>query len=407
MTTRFARRMEVLKASEIREILKVTQRPEVISFAGGLPAPELFPVKTLAAATQRVFEEEGTRGLQYSTTEGHPPLRRKIAERMKATWDAHVTPEQVMITSGSQQGLDLTGKLLLDEGDVVLCESPSYLGALSAWNVMRPRWVEVATDDDGMDPASLEEKLRAHPNAKAVYVIPNFQNPSGRTWSLERRRRFMEVVERYDVWVVEDNPYGELRFEGAPIASLKSLDRKGRVIALGTFSKVFCPGLRVAWVAAEAPVLEKLVILKQGADLQTATLAQLQVNRYLEENDLDADIARILPVYRERRDAMLEALDAEMPAGVRWTRPQGGLFLWMTLPEGLNARTLLDECVRQNVAFVPGGAFFPNGGNENTLRLNYSNMPVERIREGVRRLAASVAKELERVASLEEVPATP
>jgi len=399
--------MEVLKASEIREILKVTQRPEVISFAGGLPAPELFPVKTLAAATQRVFEEEGTRGLQYSTTEGHPPLRRKIAERMKATWDAHVTPEQVMITSGSQQGLDLTGKLLLDEGDVVLCESPSYLGALSAWNVMRPRWVEVATDDDGMDPASLEEKLRAHPNAKAVYVIPNFQNPSGRTWSLERRRRFMEVVERYDVWVVEDNPYGELRFEGAPIASLKSLDRKGRVIALGTFSKVFCPGLRVAWVAAEAPVLEKLVILKQGADLQTATLAQLQVNRYLEENDLDADIARILPVYRERRDAMLEALDAEMPAGVRWTRPQGGLFLWMTLPEGLNARTLLDECVRQNVAFVPGGAFFPNGGNENTLRLNYSNMPVERIREGVRRLAASVAKELERVASLEEVPATP
>jgi DNA-binding transcriptional MocR family regulator len=407
MTTRFARRMEVLKASEIREILKVTQRPEVISFAGGLPAPELFPVKTLAAATQRVFEEEGTRGLQYSTTEGHPPLRRKIAERMKATWDAHVTPEQVLVTSGSQQGLDLSGKLLLDEGDVVLCESPSYLGALSAWNVMRPRWVEVATDDDGMDPASLDEKLRAHPNAKAIYVIPNFQNPSGRTWSLERRRRFMDLVERHDVWVVEDNPYGELRFEGAPIPSLKSLDRRGRVIALGTFSKVFCPGLRVAWVAAEAPVVEKLVILKQGADLQTATLAQLQVNRYLEENDLDADIARILPVYRERRDAMLAALDAEMPAGVRWTRPQGGLFLWMTLPESLNARTLLDECVRQNVAFVPGGAFFPNGGNENTLRLNYSNMPVERIREGVRRLAASVARELERVASLEEVPATP
>jgi DNA-binding transcriptional MocR family regulator len=399
--------MEVLKASEIREILKVTQRPEVISFAGGLPAPELFPVRTLAAATQRVFEEEGTRGLQYSTTEGHPPLRRKIAERMKATWDAHVTPEQVLVTSGSQQGLDLSGKLLLDEGDVVLCESPSYLGALSAWNVMRPRWVEVATDDDGMDPASLDEKLRAHPNAKAIYVIPNFQNPSGRTWSLERRRRFMDLVERHDVWVVEDNPYGELRFEGSPIPSLKSLDRRGRVIALGTFSKVFCPGLRVAWVAAELPVVEKLVILKQGADLQTATLAQLQVNRYLEENDLDADIARILPVYRERRDAMLAALAAEMPEGVRWTRPEGGLFLWMTLPESLNARTLLDECVRQNVAFVPGGAFFPNGGNENTLRLNYSNMPVERIREGVRRLAASVARELERVASLEEVPATP
>ncbi len=407
MTTRFARRMEALKASEIREILKVTQRPEVISFAGGLPAPELFPVRRLAAATQQVFEEEGTRALQYSTTEGHPPLRRKIAERMKASWGAVVTPEQVLVTSGSQQGLDLTGKLFLDEGDVVLCESPTYLGALSAWNVMRPRWVEVSTDDDGMDPAALEAKLRAHPNAKAIYVIPTFQNPSGRTWSLERRRRFMEVVERHDVWVVEDNPYGELRLEGESVPSLKSFDTKGRVVALGTFSKVFCPGLRIAWVAAELSVIEKLVILKQGADLQTATLSQLQVNRYLEENDLDADIAKIVPVYRERRDAMLSALEKEMPPGVRWTRPQGGLFLWMTLPANLNARTLLDECVRQNVAFVPGGAFFPNGGNENTLRLNYSNMPIERIREGVKRLAASVLKEMERAGVLEEVPATP
>ena len=407
MTTRFAKRMEVLKASEIREILKVTQRPEVISFAGGLPAPELFPVKTLAAATQKVFEEEGTKALQYSTTEGHAPLRRKIAERMRTTWDTHVAPEQILVTSGSQQGLDLTGKLLLDEGDVVLCESPTYLGAISSWNVMRPRWVEVPTDDDGMDPAGLEAALAEHPAAKAIYVIPNFQNPSGRTWSLERRRRFMEIVERHDVTVVEDNPYGELRFEGTPIASLKSLDRKGRVLALGTFSKVFCPGLRIAWIAAENPYYEKLVILKQGADLQTSTLGQLQVNRYLEENDLDADIARIIPVYRERRDAMLAALDADMPAGVHFTRPLGGLFLWMTLPERLNARTLLDECVRQNVAFVPGGAFYPNGDHENTLRLNYSNMPVERIREGVRRLAGAIVKEMERAALQTDVPVTP
>ncbi len=407
MTTRFARRMEALKASEIREILKVTQRPEVISFAGGLPAPELFPVKTLAAATQKVFEEDGMRALQYSTTEGHAPLRRKIAERMRATWDAHVSPDQILVTSGSQQGLDLTGKLLLDEGDVVLCESPTYLGAISAWNVVRPRWVEVSTDDDGMDPAALEETLRAYPAAKAIYVIPNFQNPSGRTWSLERRKAFMEIVEKHDVWVVEDNPYGELRLEGTSIPSLKSMDRRGRVLALGTFSKVFCPGLRIAWIAAENPAYEKLVILKQGADLQTSTLGQLQVDRYLDENDLDADIARILPVYRERRDAMLAALDVEMPAGVRWTRPAGGLFLWMTLPERLSARTLLDACVRQNVAFVPGGAFYPNGGHENTLRLNYSNMPVERIREGVRRLASAVVKEMERSETLEEVPATP
>lgn len=407
MTTRFARRMEALKASEIREILKVTQRPEVISFAGGLPAPELFPVKTLAAATQKVFEEDGMRALQYSTTEGHAPLRRKIAERMQSTWNACVAPDQVLVTSGSQQGLDLTGKLLLDEGDVVLCESPTYLGAISAWNVVRPRWVEVETDDDGMVPAALERTLRTYPNAKAIYVIPNFQNPSGRTWSLERRHQFMEIVEKHDVWVVEDNPYGELRLEGEPIPSLKSMDRRGRVLALGTFSKVFCPGLRIAWIAAENPAYEKLVILKQGADLQTSTLGQLQVNRYLEENDLDADIARILPVYRERRDAMLAALDAAMPPGVTWTRPSGGLFVWMTLPEGLSARTLLDECVRQNVAFVPGGAFYPNGDHENTLRLNYSNMPVERIREGVRRLAAALEREMARAEILQEVPATP
>jgi DNA-binding transcriptional MocR family regulator len=399
--------MDALKASEIREILKVTQRPEVISFAGGLPAPELFPVKTLAAATQKVFEEDGMRALQYSTTEGHAPLRRKIAERMKTSWNAHVSPDQILITSGSQQGLDLTGKLLFDEGDVALCESPTYLGAISAWNVVRPRWVEVATDDDGMDLAALEEQLRVYPNAKAVYVIPNFQNPSGRTWSLERRKGFMEIVERSGLYVVEDNPYGELRLEGAPIPSLKSFDTKGRVIALGTFSKVFCPGLRIAWIAAENPVYEKLVILKQGADLQTSTLGQLQVNRYLEENDLDADISRIIPVYRERRDAMLAALDKEMPEGVQYTRPSGGLFLWMTLPDRLSARTLLDECVRQNVAFVPGGAFYPNGGHENTLRLNYSNMPIERIREGVRRLATAVLKEMERAELLEEVPATP
>lgn len=383
MTTRFARRMDVLKA------------------------PELFPVQRLAAATQKVFEEEGTKALQYSTTEGHAPLRRRIAERMKTTWETNVAPEQILVTSGSQQGLDLTGKLLLDEGDVVLCESPTYLGAISSWNVLRPRWVEVPTDDDGMVPAGLEAALAEHPAAKAIYVIPNFQNPSGRTWSLERRRRFMEIVERHDVTVVEDNPYGELRFEGSPIASLKSLDRKGRVLALGTFSKVFCPGLRIAWIAAENPYYEKLVILKQGADLQTSTLGQLQVNRYLEENDLDADIARIVPVYRERRDAMLAALDEEMPEGVRFTRPLGGLFLWMTLPERLNARTLLDECVRQNVAFVPGGAFYPNGDHENTLRLNYSNMPVERIREGVRRLASALAKEMERAALPAEVPVTP
>ena len=390
MTTRFARRMEALKASEIREILKVTQKPEVISFAGGLPAPELFPVQALAEVTRRILQEDGARALQYSTTEGHPPLRSWIAARLAAHEGGRFTADDILVTSGSQQGLDLTGKLFLDEGDVVLCESPTYLGAISAWNVFRPRWVEVPTDDDGMVPEALETLLGRHPNAKIVYAVPNFQNPSGRTWSLERRQRLMEVVDQHDVIVVEDNPYGELRFEGTPLPSLASFDRADRVVSLGTFSKVFCPGLRVAWVAARSPLQEGLVILKQGADLQTSTLTQMQVARYLAENDLDIDIARLIPVYRERRDAMLEALGAEMPAGVRFTRPAGGLFLWVELPGGLNARTLLDECLKRDVAFVPGGAFFPNGGHEETLRLNYSNMPIKRIREGIRRLASAL-----------------
>lgn len=394
MTARLAKRMEILKASDIREILKVTQRPEVISFAGGLPAPEFFPAKALAELTRELLEEEGPRALQYSTTEGHPPLREHIAARLNALWGTSHGAGEILITSGSQQGLDLVGKLFLDDGDTVLCESPTYLGAISAWNVFRPRWVEVPTDEEGMNIAALEERLDRCWNAKLIYVVPNFQNPSGRTWSLARRRRFMEVVQRREIPVVEDNPYGELRFEGNPVPAMKSFDRQGMVIGLGTFSKVFCPGLRLAWVAARSPFYEKLVILKQGADLHTSTLHQMQMSRYLGRYNLDEDIARIIPAYRERRDAMVEALDAQMPASVRFTRPEGGLFLWMELPEGVSARVLLEACLRRDVAFVPGEAFFPNGGHENTLRLNFSNMPPSRIREGVRRLGAALDETL-------------
>jgi 2-aminoadipate transaminase len=388
--SRLARRMEILKASDIREILKVTQRPEVISFAGGLPAPEFFPARDLGSLTKELLEQEGPKALQYSTTEGHPPLREQIASRLNAHWGTNHTPDEILVTSGSQQGLDLIGKLFLDEGDTVLCESPTYLGAISAWSIFKPTWVEVPTDEEGMDIEALEERLDRCPNAKLVYAIPNFQNPSGRTWSLERRRRFMETVQRRGIPVVEDNPYGELRFEGESLPALKAFDKSGLVIGLGTFSKIFCPGLRLAWLAAEQPFYEKLVILKQGADLHTSTLHQMQMSRYMELHDLDEDVAKIVPVYQERRKAMVEALEADLPPGVRFTRPEGGLFLWLELPERLSARTLLQACLERNVAFVPGGAFFPNGGHENTLRLNYSNMPVERIQEGVRRLTQTI-----------------
>jgi DNA-binding transcriptional MocR family regulator len=385
-----ARRMDRLKASDIREILKVTQRPEVISFAGGLPAPEFFPAAALAGITRDLLEQEGARALQYSTTEGHPELREHIARRLNRLWGTAERAEDVLITTGSQQGLDLIGKLLLDEGDAVLCESPTYLGAISAWEVFGPRWLEVPTDDQGMDLEALAQRLRGPERIKLIYTVPNFQNPTGRTWSLERRRGLMELATRHGIPVIEDNPYGELRFAGERLPALKSFDPDGLVIGLGTFSKVFCPGLRLAWLTAGRGIYEKLVILKQGTDLHSSTLHQMQMSRYLDSHDLDQDVARITEVYRARRQAMVAALEAELPAGVRFTRPEGGLFLWLELPERLSGRTLLQACLRRDVAFVPGGAFFPNGGHENTLRLNYSNMPPERIQEGVRRLAAAI-----------------
>jgi len=390
---KLAKRMDTLNASEIREILKVTVRPEVISFAGGLPAPELFPVGELARAAQTVMERSGREVLQYSTTQGDLPLRVGIALRMARAYGLTVSPEQLLVTSGSQQGLDLIAKLFLDDGDVVLSESPTYIGMTQAFSVFRPRFVEVATDDDGMVPEALERALTENPGAKLVYTIPTFQNPSGRTWSTSRRRAVMEIATVREIPVIEDNPYGELRFEGEPAPLLKQFDPKDLVIYLGTFSKVFCPGLRLAWTLARESFIEKLVLLKQGADLHTSTFAQALLVEYLRSADIDANIAALRVLYRRRRDAMLETMTATFPPGIVHTHPQGGLFLWVELPPQVNAREVLARSLERQVAFVPGGSFFPNGGHENTLRLNYSNMPEERIREGITRLA-SVLREI-------------
>ena len=407
MDVKLSKRMEILRASDIREILKVTQHPEVISFAGGLPAPELFPVKELEEITAEILEEEGPKALQYSTTEGFAPLRERIAARMNAKWSTRLSADEVLITTGSQQGLDLIGKLFLDDGDAVLCESPTYLGAITAWNVFRPRWVEVPTDEDGMDLDALGRSLDANPHAKFIYVVPNFQNPSGRTWSFERRVGLMRLAASRGVPVIEDNPYGELRFEGESHPAIQSFDEKGLVLSLGTFSKIFCPGLRIGWLAARRPFYEKLVILKQGTDLHTSSLNQMQVARYMERYDLEANVKRTADVYRERKNAMIGALEREMPAGIRFTRPAGGLFLWVELPEGVSAREVLALSLERGVAFVPGGAFFPNGGRENTLRLNFSNMPPARIEVGVKRLAEAVAFEIARHESETAAEAAP
>lgn len=385
MAGHFARRVEQMKASEIREILKVTERPEVISFAGGLPAPELFPVEEMKAVCTAVLSDDGRAALQYSTTEGYQPLREQIAARM-AEAGVVASCTDVLIVSGSQQGLDLTGKVFLDEGDIVICESPTYLAAINAFKTYSPQFVEVAMDEQGMIMSALEETLRRYPQAKLIYTIPDFQNPTGRTMSIDRRKRLVELANQYDVMVMEDNPYGELRFAGERVPPVKAFDTEGRVIYQSTFSKVLTPGIRVGWLCAAPDILQKYVIFKQSTDLHTNTMAQRQVSKFMEMFDLKEHIEKIRKVYKTRRNLMLEAIKSEFPAGVTYTQPDGGLFLWVELPKELNARDLLISCLEKQVAFVPGGAFFPNGGNENTLRLNFSNMSEERIVEGIARI---------------------
>lgn len=383
----FARRMEKVRASDIRELLKITDKPGMISFAGGLPAPELFPVERLKGITQKVLETSGAEALQYAATEGFTPLRQKIADRMNKRYGTRVAQRNILITSGAQQGLDFTGKIFLNEGDVVLCESPTYLGAINAFNAYGPAMLEVPTDDEGMLPDQLERILNTVENIKMIYTIPDFQNPSGRRWSLERRIKFMEIVHKRDIPVLEDAPYSELCFEGKMLPSLKSLDRDGCVIYLGTFSKVFCPGMRIGWVAADEKILEKYVLVKQGADLHCANITQRNISMYMDTYDLDEDIEKICAVYKGRRDAMHSAIAEEFPKGTKCTHPNGGLFTWVELDGDIDTRELLVECLVNNVAFVPGDSFFPNGGGRNTMRLNYSNMPEDKISEGIRVLA--------------------
>ena len=394
MAVRFAERMGKVEGSAIRELLKLTARPEVISFAGGMRAPELFPVEEMKKVSVAVLEEQGKVALQYTTTEGYLPLREKIADRMNKTLKTNVGPDDILITSGSQQGLDFSGKAFIDKGDVVLCESPSYMGALNAMKAYEPEFIEIKTDNDGMIMEDLEKVLASNDKVKLIYVIPDFQNPSGRTWPLERRIKFMEIINKYEIPVVEDNPYGELRFDGETLPSLKSLDTKGLVIYLGTFSKIFCPGYRLGWTCAAPEILTKFNVCKQGADLQASTISQMEVNKFIEMYDLDAHVEKIKECYSKRRDVMLKAMKDEFPDCVEFTHPQGGLFTWVTFPEGIDAGEMAKKCLEKNVAYVPGASFYPNGGVYNTCRLNYSNMPEDKIIEGIKRMGEVLREEL-------------
>ena len=390
---KFAERAMMEQDPAVLQMLEIAERPEVISFAGGLPAPETFPVAEISDIMVEIMATEGSRALQYSSAQGLQKLREQIAERMYRVFGAKVTADEILITSGSQQGLDLTGKVFLDKDDVVFCESPTYMAAINAFRSYQPQFISIAADAEGMVVPELEKRIQENPRAKLVYVIPDFQNPTGNTWSVERRREFINMVKKYDIAVIEDNPYGELRFEGQLRQSIKSMDTKGQVVYLGTFSKTFCPGLRLGWVAAAPPVLEKYLDFKQTADLHTASLTQLCLAKYMEKYSLDENVESIKDVYRVRRDVMLECIEKEFPENVH-TQPQGGLFIWAELPEGVNAAELLDKALAQNVAYVPGGAFFANGGHKNTMRLNFSNMPEDKIREGIKRLGKVLKEEI-------------
>lgn len=388
MAVTFARRAAEMRASEIRELLKYAGQRDVISFGGGLPPNECFPLDVVSAAAARVVRDHGARALQYSPTEGCVELRQKTASRAHRRLGIDLAPEEVLITAGAQQALDLTGKVFLDEGDVVVCESPTYLAAIAAFRTFRARFVEAPSDDHGMDVTALDAVLARTDRVKFVYVIPDFQNPSGRTWSLARRQALIDVSARHRVPIVEDSPYAELRFEGPALPPVKALDVHDLVVFLGTYSKIFSPGLRVAWMTAPAPVLEKYVLAKQATDLNTSTFGQLLLSTFLDMASLDEHVERLRETCRRRRDAMIQAIERHLP-DVSVTRPRGGLFLWVELPDGLSARDLLARALSRGVAFPPGDAFFPNGGHENTLRLAYSDSPEARIEEGVARLGAA------------------
>lgn len=384
----FAARMDTVHKSFIREILKVTQRPEVISFAGGLPNPALFPAGALADAAEAVLRENGAGVLQYTTTEGYLPLRRFIAGRYRTRFGLSISPDEILITNGSQQGLDLLGKVFLNKGDSVLLELPSYLGAIQAFSIFEPNFCAVPLLEDGPDLTALEATLAQNP-IKLFYGIPNFQNPSGISYSAEKRPQVAELLKRHGVAFVEDDPYGELRFAGTDAPSLRCFD--AGAILLGSFSKIVAPGLRIGWIVAPPPVMEKLIIAKQGADLHSNHLSQQIICHYLQNQSLDDHIDKIRQAYGAQQAAMTAAIEAHFPPNVRATHPEGGMFLWVTLPQNISAMDVLTEAGKLNVAFVPGQAFYANGtGGQNAMRLNFSNVDPARIETGIRRLAQAI-----------------
>ncbi len=381
-TFAFSERALQLTSSAIREILKVTERPEVISFAGGLPAPGGFPVEVVRAAFDKVLSTNGRAALQYGPTEGYAPLRQWVADDLNRA-GANVAADQVLIVSGSQQALDLLGKVLVDKDSKVLVEDPSYLGALQSFSLYQPKYVPVPTDDGGLIPEAITPELAA--GARFLYALPNFQNPTGRTLSLERRIALVKRAAELGLTIIEDDPYGELRYAGEPQPGLIALAAEygANVVRLGTFSKELAPGLRLGYIAAARPLINKLVQAKQATDLHTPTLTQMAVYEIVKDGFLEEHLPNVREIYRAQGSCMLDAIAREFPATVSWTKPEGGMFIWVTLPEHIDSTKLLEKAIAQNVAFVPGAPFYSGAGRANTLRLSFATVPEDKIRTGI------------------------
>lgn len=384
-----------MKRSVIRELLKMTQRPELISFAGGLPSPESFPVEQLKQVVAEVLDTDSARALQYSETEGDKRLREILIDRYRKS-GLNVSLNNLIITTASQQALDLIPKILVNPGDKVICGLPSYLGGISAFAVYGADLIGIELDDQGMRADLLEQKLeelkRKGQKPKFIYVIPDFQNPTGICMPEKRRIEIIELARKYGVLIVEDSPYREVRFSGQPQRTMYELDGTGQVILLGTMSKIFVPGFRLGWVLAHENIIDKLVVAKQNTDLCTSSFVQKVAALYFDKGYFETNLARTNSLYKEKRDAMVEAFHKYMPQGVKWTEPEGGLFLFVTLPEYMDAEDLFKIAIDENVAFVPGTVFYCNGEGRNTLRINFSFMSKEMNVEGTRRLANAIKR---------------
>lgn len=387
---KYSKRVPADGTDAVGAILQAAADPKIISFAGGLPAPELFPVKEMKAAVDKVFEEHGQEAMQYGAAKGVTALREVIQQHVKEKENVDSELDNVLVTTGSEQALDLVGKAFVDPGDTVLVEQPTYLCALDVFRSYGANFASVEMDEDGMKMDALEEALKANPNTKLIYTVPNFQNPTGRTMTEERRKQLAELAEKYDVYVLEDNPYGEIRFAGQHVPAVKSFDKSGHVFYMSTFSKTLAPGFRLGWLVADKAVVNKLTVLKQSADLHTDNLAQFAVAQLFADNDVDAHVKEISALYGKRKDLMLEGIKKYFPEGVKYTDPEGGMFLWVEVPGVDDTVELFKECLEHDVAFVPGDPFFAGEVQPGAFRLNYSNMKEDQIEVGLKRLGAAL-----------------